>query len=890
MRALGWTLGVLGLAAAAAILVFAARQAAYEGALARRSPWALDRLAARHEARLSAQRITEARVRVTLAPAEGAFTAGATLSVALREAGARPTFLLHESLRVTETRVNGRVCAFRREGLLLILESDPGPGTHEIRVVYRHDPVPHPRLPGRITAGDVILPALGLWYPVDFQGSHVFHGEARLPAGMDLITTGRILTRRATPTREILTWDETAPVFAAPLVAGLAAREGAPGTVRHFSLGPADLPGAVPRWREDAARIDAWLRRTLGDPGFGPLLIVQTAAVAQPEAVGAGVVLAPGGLDTADHGAFVALARAMARVWWADGVTGRWLAARPEGGRWMTEALPQYYALRALEDLRGEAARLAWVDAQDRPWRPAAPLRDRAMRESLVGGMPDEDFLWHGAQAASLFAALAGPGAFDAAAQRFLAVHRGRPVGVDALFSELSLATGRQFPAAARGWLDTVGVADPALASVVAGRDTVHLRVTANGDLRPLPPVEVALFGAEGVRIHVVDAARASGAITLPAPGPVERVVLDPRFRLPDVDRRNNVWPGPVWPGALAAHPGGAMAIGLRPAANAGEIDAVLLTQTAGGVDQHVPLMQPADAAFAWSPDGGQVAFGGAALQIWSQDGGVRITRGEPAHVLGWAGDTCWAHDPMRNVLVNAATGAALGGIDGGAPRPLTLRAEPASAGFATLLDDGSLATWLPGGGTARRLSPALAGVGDAAWSPVLQAWIAMDRVRGLVAIAQDGHERQLLRLPYPVGEARVAPDAAHAAWIDPARKLRLAAVPQPAAGSTAAISHSDRLSSDPEPGAPSPLQSAVLPDPGDPSAVRTAAVPGEIVAFAWQGGTALAVLAREAPPVLPTPFHGVASLWRVTTDGVAQRLGTLAVGPDGEPYLRRGR
>lgn len=855
MRVWGWTLAVLGLAASLGILAFAAREAAYQGALTRRSPWAIDRLVERNEARLAGKRIHTAHVSIVLDPYEGAFRAEATLGVEMRGPGPGvPVFLLNESIRVESVWVDGKAHAFRREGLLLAVEAAVPAGMREVRVVYRHDPSPRLMPLGRISGVDVILPALGLWYPVDLQDSHTFTGEARLPADMQLITTGKVLERRRTPTREIVRWAEGAPVFAAPLVAGVAVREGLPGSVRHFALGPQDLPGLSPRWREDAGRLDAYLRSTLGDPGFGPLLLVQTAAVARPEPVGAGVLLVPSGFDTRGHAQLVALARGMARVWWGDTVTGRWFTPRAEGGRWLTEALPQYYALRALEALRGEAARLQVVDAGDRPWRPESPLRERPLREALAGGMPDEAFLWHGAQAASLMAAFAKESRFDAGAKRFLSVHRGRSVGVDAFLSELALAGERQFPAGAGAWLDTAGAADPALASVVAGQDEVHLRVLVPGGARPLPPVEVALFTAADVRIHRVDANGARGAITLPTVGPVERVVLDPHFRLPDSDRRNNVWPGPVWPGGLAAHAGGALAIGLRGAANRPEIDTVLLTQTVPGVEQRVGLTQPADPAMAWSADGAQLAFGGAALQVWTQAGGARITRGEGAILLGWdAGGTCWAHDARRGQLVNAATGGLIGNLEGAEPLPLSLRAVPDGGGQVALLRDGSLATWLGGGGAVRRISPLLSAVGDAGWSAALEAWIAVDRARGLVAVGADGDERTLLALPYAVDLARVAPDGAHAAWRDPAGKVRIAAVANPV-----------------------PV---------------AAATPGEVVDFAWQGAEAVVVLAREVSAVLPSPFHATASVWRVeVADGAAHRLGTLAAGPDGGPYLRRGR
>jgi hypothetical protein len=854
MRLAGWTAGALALAAAAGILAFAAQQATYREALAQRLPWALDALAARHDAGLSGTRIEAVHVSISVDPGAGAFSAEAALSVRIPEGmGAPPSLLLNEALQVGEVRVGARPVGYRREGLLLELAEPLPPGPHAIAVEYRYDPSPTGLTLGRISSVDVILPGLSLWYPMDLQSGHRFSAEARLPAGMQVITTGRVFERRSTATREIVRWGENVPVFAAPLVAGVAVREGLPGAVRHFALGPQDLPGMSPRWREDAARLDAFLRQRLGDPGHAPLICVQTAAVAQPEPVGAGIVLVPSAFDSASHRQFVALGWAMARVWWGDMVTGRWFAAEAEGGRWLTEALPQYYALRALESLRGEAARLAHVDAEERPWRPAGPLRDRALRESLSGGLPDGDFLWQGAQVASLLAAFSGVEQFDAGAQRFLSVHQGRSVGTDVFLSELALGGGRGFPANAAAWLDDANVADPLLASVVAGQEEVLVRVATPGERRPLPPMEIALFSSAGVRLHQVDPSRTQGAITLPTPAPVERVVLDPQFRLPDADRRNNVWPGAVWPGSLAVHPEGAIAVGLRERSNAPEISGVLLSSVLPGVEQRLGLPQGAAPEMAWSPDGAQLALGGSALQVWTQSGGVRLSLGEPAYLLGWTGGICWAYSPLRGAMINAVTGATLEAVPGELPRPLTLREGAGMTGQVAVLGDGSVATRLPGGTGWQRLSLVLSAVGDAAWSAGLEAWLAMDRSRGLVAVGGDGEERVLLELPYGVTLARMAPDGSHAGWCDPAGKLRVAA------------------GADPRPVA--------------------VVLPGRVSDFAWLDGARVVAMVQEVSPVLPSAFHATSSLWLVSAaDGAAERLGTLSSGPDGTPYLRRGR
>jgi hypothetical protein len=855
MRFRFWIAVALALIAAVGILVFAWRQAAFREALSTRSGWAVEELSQRVSHALSAQRITAVHVAAALDPGEGRFSAKAELQLEIRgDDAVAPALLLHESLRVDAVHCDDTPVFFRREGFALLVEQPLAPGPHTITVDYRLTGIAADGAPGRVAATDVLLPGLSLWYPVDLQSSHAFTGEVLMPATFRLITSGTIDERRASPARQTVIWREPRPLFAAPLIVGeFALPTGPPGPLCVLAAPIQDAATASSNLAPESKRIYHYLQGVLGPAGFEPPTLLETLATGTPQPVGAGTVLVPSGFGGESAEQFVSLAEGMARLWWGERVGGRWFDAEAEGGRWLTEALSQYFALEALRDVRGPKAWLQYLARHERPWTPGLPLKDQAMRAVLSAGEAPADFAWQGAQAVGVIADALGREQFNAACKRFLLVHEGKSVSVDALISELESASGQKLAAEARDWLSGTAAPDYALGTVVAGATEVHLEVLNPGGLKAMGPLQVALFVEDRIQIMDVPQGVAGRPVALFAGGVVSKIVLDPFLRVPDADRRNNIWPGAIWPTTMSANETGTLAIGFSPLPNTTTVDRLLVVHTTKGYDQRVVLGHRVEPPLLWQPGTEYLAMGGPYMQTWSGGTGTAIVRSGPGRLLGWRAEACWVLDEAGKALEDFHSGKRFGAFDGAVLVPGGLREGPGGEDVFLLSENGAIVSWRPGARTIEIRSASAHAAGDFAWSSAAEAWVTVDRERGLAAVGLLGGERLLTPLSYPVTQSRVSAGGNCAAWLDPSGTLRGAMF----AG-----------------GAPQSLPLA-----------------GEVVDFTWSGEETLFVLTAEAPDLLPTRFHATYWLWRVSTsDWKPVRLGSLAAAPDGAPYLDQRR
>lgn len=850
-----WIVWSLGLAASVAIVAFAWQQAEFREALAHRAGWAVEALSKRLSAALSAQQITDARVAIDLRPDDGAFTATATLKIEIRGAApVAPAFLLHESLRVEQVRCDDVPVFFRREGFALLVEAPLAPGSHTVAVNYRLTGKAVDGAPGRVAATDVLLPGISLWYPVDLQSSHRFTGEVRMPADFRLVTSGVIEQRQGTGARQRTLWHEPRALFAAPLVAGRFLKPATTtGPIRLLASPTQDAATSSASLGPEAKRIYAYFQGVLGKAGFEPPTLLETLATGQPQSAGAGTLLIPSGFGGDSPEQFVALAQAMARMWWGERVGGRWFDERAEGGRWLTDALSQYFALEALRAVRGPEAWLQYVARHEHPWAPGQPLIAQSMRSTL--GAPGEsgNFSWQGAQAVGVIADALGRDAFNAACKRFLSVHEGKSVSADALISELESASGHALAQGARAWLTGTVAPDYALGTVVAGATEVHFEVKHARDLVAMAPLQVALFVDDRILIMDVPPEAAQRPVSLYAGGVVQKLVLDPFLRVPDADRRNNIWPGAIWPTSISANAGGSLAVGFSPLPNTTTIDGLLVVHTTKGYDQRVALGHLVEPPMLWRPGSEYLALGGLYLQSWSGGTGTTIVRSGPGRLLGWRGDHCWVLNADGNGMEDFATGKTLGDFEGAVLVPGGLRAGPVGDDVFLLSENGAIVSWRPGARTIELRSSGAHAAGDFAWSEAMQSWVTVDRTRGLAAVGLVSGERLLSAIPYSVSTSRVSPGASRAAWLDPAGTLRGADVSLP--------------------------DQHFLP------------LPGEVVDFTWSGEDVLFVLTAELPALLPTRFHATYSMWKVqTSDWKPVRMGVLAAAPDGAPYLDQTR
>ncbi len=139
-----------------------------------------------------------------------------------------------------------------------------------------------------------------------------------------------------------------------------------------------------------------------------------------------------------------------------------------------------------------------------------------------------------------------GPARFDAAFREYIRRWTLKHPQPADFFRTIEDVAGEDLSWFWQGWWFGTGTLDQAIAGVQARDDTVRVSVESRGAL--VMPVDVRVVfqdGASETRRVPVEAWHAADRFELriPAEGRAVRAVqLDPEGRLPDVDRRNNVW------------------------------------------------------------------------------------------------------------------------------------------------------------------------------------------------------------------------------------------------------------------------------------------------------------------------------------------------------------
>ncbi|MBN2308148.1 MAG: hypothetical protein JXR94_04210, partial [Candidatus Hydrogenedentes bacterium] len=415
------------------------------------------------------------------------------------------------------------------------------------------------------------------------------------------------------------------------------------------------------------------------------------------------------------------------------------------------------------------------------------------------------------------------------------AIHGHSAVSYGAIRQELELASGMDLAPFFNAWLEQPGRFDYAIGGLKSVPGGVRIVIDNAGDLPAPGELDIALVMDSGVDVRRVAPGAQGGAFVFSTAAPLRRVILDPEFITVDMNRANNTWPRQGWPVFVAASADGRIAVAAKEEWCAAGPGRVAVWNASGDAYQKLNLGQALTAPPSWAPSGHALLLA-AHTPCWWDGGDVVVLPDEagsgPWRAAGWkdAETVMLAHSDPPRWRAFGRGGALGGGAPCGAvPAPGSLVPNPVRGCAVYIAEDTGEAHVLDFEGpepvdalAARGLRPA----GHVGWTADGQRLVFLDRQGRLFAMVPGpGTPEPQLELGYAVQDARVSGDGSRVAWIDPAGALRVL-----------------------EAGA------------GEKKYVD---IPGEVVAYDWQGSEALVCLTATAEGAFPMRCHARYALWR---------------------------
>jgi hypothetical protein len=829
MSRLRWIVAALVVAGIAVLLLFAVnwiqKFAGSDGPLATRL------LLSGLDDAISRQQIVETTVDIDLS---GELLRGhAALRVKAGPGVDTLCLLLNPGLRVTSAVVCGEPVQFEHAQFVLRLFIPPGCADQPESLVQL-------RYEGRIEStvfcdvardeGEILLPALALWYPLDLHSFSTHRISVTVPEGFVVAGGTPVPESEARTPFPAYTWSCGRPVWGATLAAG---------KYRSLSRQYGGIQFSL-YWPEDHAPDGEVLLQTLanvysyqagayGDSGFDAVTLVLAKSDLAAQHGGNAVGVLP--IDDASaprEQRLLHVAEMTARMWWGGTVGVRWFSSRPEAARWVSESLPVYSAWQALEHFEGRRAFLRMVEALDAPGTIHTPMNRWPMADTEE---ETESAMAHlrvrGPLIAQMITEITGKESFNTGCRNFFAVHRHGTASYAALRHEIELAAELDLEEFFRVWLDRGGTFDYAVQSVERVGDQLTVAIRNEGDIPALHPIEIAIISGQTAHIREIRTGAYTNTFTFAVASPVTSVALDPYFATADLKRSNNVWPRRGWPQDVAASAKGGLAVSFRREWHQAAADATVWT---GAEGQPVPLALPGELLLTplWAPSGNALAIPSAVPAIWNSAEGVRLCR-DGGSVLGWQEDELWLY--RQGVAGPGGTALAFQPTVQLASRPQgnSFRFS-ATTGASAWIDaeTGCLQVLTQGeSGLEVRATP-WQPAGDFAWAGDSPELVFLTRNGEVLRGDPLGGEiRSMLDLKYPVEAAAVSRQGRLLAWLDEGGSLR--------------VLQEDRM----------------IP--------RLIPVPGEIRSFSWEGDAALVCLVSVSSRLLPMRFHSDWALFRVS-------------------------
>lgn len=550
-----------------------------------------------------------------------------------------------------------------------------------------------------LDADEIVLSPMALWYPTDTRSFISISVDLTLPARLTPVHNGTPTQTHAVGDARRFTWTTDRAVPGLALVAGRHRqhqREDAGNAFRALVASGIDLdPETVSQSMADAA---STIGAVCGPPPTSRMTLFISRHLRRPLADGSGVFGLPVSPFSAGDYGYAAVAEAVARSWW-----GGALAADPlrptDAGAWVIDGFAAETAAMAVRERFGDGAEIRWrAGRATDPNLPDTPANFSVLDAELDAARAQAMRHRAGAVVTMLRDRLGDEG-FAAAVRRFLDDGRGRHATVGALRAAFAELTDAEWESFSARWLTSASMLDLSL-EPNQGEATLldsHGGMGENAaELWRIPP------GGEPVVQRL-----AGGGVT--PVGNAERLVADPRGRLPDMVRFNNVLPRETAPRSVARSLRGAwMVVDGEPhpwaPARVREIDAAGQTRHVWEFDRGI-LGQP-----QWSAGGTHILVAeparGSTAKLFSlhPSDGSRSGIGEDTVVAGGAGGYAaargrfliWVEDKSEQTLVALDAGAVGNPIlspDGAnvaytvnRPDRIELRARPRDGGIDQLL------------------------------------------------------------------------------------------------------------------------------------------------------------------------------------------------------------
>lgn len=394
---------------------------------------------------------------------------------------------------------------------------------------------------GVVDSDEIILTPTDLWYPTDLRSFFRADVEVTLPASLRPLHAGTEQTVTELGSSRRTRWTTPRPVQGLALVAGehhVESRDDT-GVVYRAATGPdSELDRQI--ILQSMIDVGADLAAAYGPAASSNHALFVSPRLRQSFADGSGVVgLTPDVFRRGDYG-FAAIAEGVARSWWGGTVAAD--PTRPDaGGGWVVEGFAANAARRAVRERFGADAELRW-------------RASRAFDPTVAGVLAEASWLdWEIADATTLRDKAAwvvtmlqdrvGDEAFHAAARQILQRRASNTV-TTADVREAFAASG-DVETFFDQWIGSVGQVDLSLdprqgGAVLANHQTVD--VPGEVDLWRVPP------GGQPMEQKLA----VGGTTPL---GNAERLVVDPRARIADMYRANNVLPREDAPRLIARSP-----------------------------------------------------------------------------------------------------------------------------------------------------------------------------------------------------------------------------------------------------------------------------------------------------------------------------------------------
>lgn len=793
------------------------------------------------------QRTLGAEVRARFFPDRGRMHADTRIEVESAAAGRRDFFfLLNPGLAVTSASVEGfaRISVSRYGGIVkLRLPHAVEPGDIlSLRIVCEGGIETTSLQEARIAPGEILLPWLACWYPIDLTSFADFRCTATLPADLTVARAGDMDREPDTGAQATVSWQEPRPVLGASFVAGRYRRHSrSHGDVECHVFLPEDSPGEPGAYLDALSAAYNALRSVYDEDGFEASAAVVTPSVREPLNAGASLLLVPERAGGSPQELFMDMASPLARNWWGGSVSGRWLAERPEAAAWLNEGMAEYAAWTALRRGHGLPALLRYLESLQPPAAVPVPLKTIGLPG--LGREPERygpAVRMRGAFVAAMLAQQVGPEVFAQACRNVLRVHRHRTISLPVFRQELELVSEKDLGEFFRLWFDRTGVFDYALRGVEREQGGIRVDIEQRGDIPALEGLPIAVVTEAGVETHHASVGTRGGSFSFPVMAPVRAVILDPSLDTPDSARENNVWPRRSRPETFAPSPDGVLALAVNRRWPATGPDALRMFRPGTSEVEVIDPVSPLTSGPIWSTDGRHMAFTTDALFLWRPDRGATAVAGvRDSRLLAWRDSHLLAAQPSEHgwhlleVSAEALT-VKSARVTGPGP-PAALVSHPAESVLAFS------APTAPGLWTLDMhavepalLSPTLRPVGNLACDADGRLLI-LDGAGTLFAAPWDAELRRwvtpdpLARLGHAVRDGALSRDGTWAAWRDATGRLRLMSVTEPV-----------------------------------PSTIE---LPGRVLSYDWQGSAALVCLVAETAWALPTRCAADHTLWSIPTE-----------------------